>query len=204
VAEQSIGRASSINRPNRLLRCAVAMVLVLLTAGLALILARIELENLAGTLSDLAQGIDAVLNVLILGAGGVYFLVTYEQRLRRQHILTAMHELRSLAHIIDMHQLTKDPERLSESWQNTPASPQQTLTRFQLGRYLDYCSEMLAVVSKLAAVYAQHVHDPEALRAVDVIENLTTGLSGKIWQKITILAVPATRTVRSEQTPHPV
>ena len=47
----------------------------------------------------------------LIGAA-VLFLVTLEVRLRRQRALAAIHELRSLAHVVDMHQLTKHPEGL--------------------------------------------------------------------------------------------
>jgi hypothetical protein len=53
-------------------------------------------------------------------------------------------------------------------------------------RYLDYCSEMLALVGKIAALYAPRIDDPVALAAVDGIESLTTNLSRKVWQKITM------------------
>ena len=33
---------------------------------------------------------------------GVFFLVTFERRLKRRRILKAIHELRSAAHIVDM------------------------------------------------------------------------------------------------------
>lgn len=48
-------------------------------------------------------------------------------------------------------------------------------------------SETLAVIGKIAAVYAQTSDDAAALAAVDEIEDLTTGLSRKIWQKLMIL-----------------
>ena len=56
-----------------------------------------------------------------------------------------------------------------------------------MSRYLDYCSEMLSLIGKVAALYAQHIDDSVALAAVDGIESLTTNLSRKIWQKITML-----------------
>ena len=46
---------------------------------------------------------------------------------------------------------------------------------------------MLSLTSKLAAVYAQNLPDPVVIDAVNDIESLTTNLSQKIWQKITIL-----------------
>jgi len=57
----------------------------------------------------------------------------------------------------------------------------------ELGRYLDYCSELLSATSKLAALLVQHFTDEVVLGAVNEIEALTTGLSGKIWQKIRLI-----------------
>ena len=54
-------------------------------------------------------------------------------------------------------------------------------------RYLDFCSEMLSSISKVAALYVQDFPHPVALTAVDEVETMTTGLSRKIWQKIDIL-----------------
>jgi hypothetical protein len=88
-----------------------------------------------------------------------------------------------------MHQLTKDPERITGRivGLDTLSSPKRTLTPFELTRYLDYCAEALAVISKLAALYVQHFHDPVTLSSVNELEELTNGLSRKIWQKIMIL-----------------
>jgi len=56
-----------------------------------------------------------------------------------------------------------------------------------LGRYLDYCSEMLSLANKVAALFVQRMNDPQVLAAVDEVSGLTNGLSSKIWQKLTIL-----------------
>ena len=61
------------------------------------------------------------------------------------------------------------------------------MTQFELGRYLDYCSELLSLISKIAALYVQRFDDEVLLGAVDEVESLTSGLSRKIWQKIIIL-----------------
>ena len=83
-----------------------------------------------------------------------------------------------------MHQLTKDPERYVAV--KTPSSPAVSLTPLELNRYLDYCSEMLSLIGKIAAVYVQDFDDATTLAAVNEVEDLTTGLSRKIWQKITL------------------
>jgi len=61
------------------------------------------------------------------------------------------------------------------------------MSRFELQRYLDYCSEMLSLVGKVAAIYAQSFDDGVALASANEVESLTTGLSRKIWQKIMVL-----------------
>lgn len=61
------------------------------------------------------------------------------------------------------------------------------MTRFELARYLDYCSELLSLTSKLAVLYVQRLDDPAVLAAVNDVQALTGGLANKIWQKIVIL-----------------
>jgi hypothetical protein len=101
--------------------------------------------------------------------------------------LKAIHVLRALTHIVDMHQLTKDPESYFTQKQTGSVPLKRTMTPFELTRYLDYCSDALALISKIAALYGQGFQDPILLDAVDDVEDLTAGFSRKIWQKITIL-----------------
>ena len=57
----------------------------------------------------------------------------------------------------------------------------------RLSRYLDYCSELLSLVTKLAALYGQALSDGVVFGAVNDIESLVGGLQRKIWQKISLL-----------------
>ncbi len=61
------------------------------------------------------------------------------------------------------------------------------MTPFELGRYLDYCSEILSLVGKVSTLHVADSDDSVVLDAVDQIERLTTGLSQKVWQKIRVL-----------------
>jgi hypothetical protein len=54
-------------------------------------------------------------------------------------------------------------------------------------RYLDYCSEMLSLTSKVAVVFGQYLDNPAVAEVVSDIERISAGLSQKIWQKIMIL-----------------
>ncbi len=134
------------------------------------------------------EELDAGFNVIVLLGAAVFFLTSLESRIKRHRILRALHELRSISHVIDMHQLTKDPGLILTSvGQRTPSSPRHSLTPFLLNRYLDYCSELLSLIGKLGALYAQSTSDTVILQSVNDIEQLTNGLSRKIWQKIMML-----------------
>ena len=164
----------------------LTILLMFAVAGATLFVLNRKVE-LFSSVADFLQGLDAGVNEIILLGVGIYFLVGWESRCKRARALRAIHVLRSMAHIIDMHQLTKDPERLSAAGQDTPSSPQRKMSPFELTRYLDYCTEMLAILSKIAALYVQRFNDPVTLAAVDEVQDLTGGLSQKIWQKIMIL-----------------
>jgi hypothetical protein len=130
---------------------------------------------------------NAISDIVYICAG-IFFLVTFETRIKRGRSLRALHELRSMAHVVDMHQLTKDPEYIiSKQLLDTPSSPKRTMSAAEISRYLDYCCEMLSLIGKLAALYVQDFDDSVVLSSVNEIESLTTGLSRKIWQKLMVV-----------------
>ena len=100
--------------------------------------------------------IESAVNDLIFVGLAVYFLFNFPERLERGHLLDLLHRLRSLAHVIDMHQLTKDPERLKQTFRQTSASPGRAPRPCRDGEnYLDYCSELLSLTGKAAALCAE-------------------------------------------------
>jgi hypothetical protein len=141
-------------------------------------------------LHEFLQTCEAVLASVVFVGAAILFLVSAENRLKRNRVIQHLDALRGLAHIVDMHQLAKDPDRLlgnttPDQW--TESSPVVEMTEFELGRYYDYCSEMMSLISKVAALYAQASVDPTIGSSVLEVEQLTTGLSRKIWQKIMLL-----------------
>nr|WP_295463994.1 hypothetical protein [Mesorhizobium sp.] len=137
---------------------------------------------------DFVQGIEATLNTILLVGLGMITLTQMEIRVKRRRVFAGLHSLRSMIHVIDMHQLTKDPAALSQDFTPSVHSPKRNLSSADLSRYLDYCSEMLSITGKVAALYAQSVDDDVVVRAVNDVENLGTTLSRKIWQKIIMIA----------------
>jgi len=188
IAKENSARAERISRRNVPLRVAIV---VLLAGGLAGLLWIVRLIDFSRTSSDnvysVLQGIEAAANLIVLIGAALFFLVTLEERLKRRRAMRALHELRSIVHVIDMHQLTKDPSSSVSIGGKTPSSPARTLSRAEVTRYLDYCSEMLSLTSKVAVLFAQGFPEPTVTEAVSDIERIAAGLSQKIWQKINIL-----------------
>jgi len=187
VAERASATVAWINRPLVWLRVGAGLLVLLMLVGLGASIGSLQVRAGAPTLPELAQGIEAAINDAVYVAVAVFFLVTIETRVKRRRALSALHELRAIAHVIDMHQLTKDPEIVLARAPATGLVAARPMTLFELSRYLDYCSEALSLTGKVAALYVQRFDDAVALQAVNEIEELTAGLSRKIWQKLTVL-----------------
>lgn len=189
VASESQQEGEWMRRPNVPLRVLLGTIVFAGLAGLVFTFSRVDFAVGAMQISDFAQLVEASVNDLLLVGAGLFFLTTIETRIKRRRALDNLYDLRALAHVIDMHQLTKDPSRITNRKRSvmTPSSPKPSLTLYELTRYLDYCSEMLSLTGKIAALYAQYLPDEIVLNTVNDVETLSTGLSRKIWQKIIIL-----------------
>lgn len=199
LADQNHAVIERLRRPLWLIRvlAAVTIAALIALAGWAVLQLGGRASAGLGGVADLLQTADAATNQLLLLSVALAFLVSLETRIKRRDALRMLHRLRSVAHVVDMHQLTKDPENALRAMPATASSPVRVLTPAQLARYLDYCSELLALTSKLAALHAQYLDDPVVLNAVNDIESLTADLSRKIWQKLTILDMSLTLAARS-------
>jgi hypothetical protein len=180
-------RSVAIASPHYVLRAAVFLVIAAGLSGLLFVALYVNVQVGTVEIFTVFQGVEAAMNIVVLSGAMLFFLVSLETRMKRQRSLSDLHRFRSIAHVIDMHQLTKDPSTILGGGAPTASSPKRTMSRFELTRYLNYCSEMLSLTNKLAALYAQHLPDPVIIDAVNDIEDLTTNLCNKIWQKITIL-----------------
>lgn len=190
VAQETEERARWVARPYWPIRLLNALVMAALLWLLGALFFSVHFDiralfNLSP--ADFLQTMEAGINDIVLIGAALFFFGSLETRFKRTRALHALHELRSLAHVIDMHQLTKDPNRALKRGIRTPSSPREDFSLFELSRYLDYCSEMLALIGKIASLYLQEFPDPVISAAVNEIEKLTTDLSRKIWQKISIL-----------------
>jgi hypothetical protein len=186
VSDQAGASHARIRRTTALAR--LASLLVVLAGMFALGLA----------LSDATEGgpersfdwlplVESTISNVVYAAIAVLFLWALPERLERRNLLATLHRLRSLAHVIDMHQLGKDPEQLTPSYRPTAQSLPNDLDAEQMHHYFAYCTELLSLVAKTAALCAEHTTDSVVLDTVSTMETLTTDMSSKIWQKIALL-----------------
>ncbi|HWJ13880.1 MAG TPA: hypothetical protein VNS10_09065 [Gemmatimonadaceae bacterium] len=196
LSDEAFDCVAYLQKPNWPIRAAVGIVIATMVVVVGLGALSIRLSSRVNSVSELVQTLDASINDIVFLGIAIFFLVTVEARLKRRKALGSLQQLRSVVHIVDMHQLTKDPERLMSPQPDTSSSPARPMTPPELGRYLDYCSELLSLTSKIAASFVQSFNDPVVLSTVNEIETLVTGLSGKIWQKITLLD----RATRADET----
>lgn len=166
---------------------AISVTIVVATAAALIFSLRSAIDDGLEHTSDWIPFVESVINDLVFSAIAVLFLWAFPERRERRTLLQLLHRLRSLAHVIDMHQLSKDPEQVQPTYVRTPASVSHGLDADQLHHYLDYCSEMLSLTAKTAALCAEHSTDEVVLDTISTLETLTTELSNKIWQKISLL-----------------
>lgn len=131
---------------------------------------------------------ESLINDFVFTAIAVFFLWAMPERLERRTLLDLLHRLRSLAHVVDMHQLDKDPEQARADYHPTSMSPARRIMDSEdLHHYFDYCSELVSLTAKTAALCAERTSDAVVLHTVSEIETLAAQMSQKIWQKISLL-----------------
>ena len=189
IARLSDDRSRWLGEPMYGLRIGLALliIVIVIVAGGATITSVVRLRADTLDVIEFVQVLEAGINDLIMICAGLFFVWTLELWIKRKRIMSHIRQLPAIAHVIDMHQLTKDPEKLLSTSEAAHKADKNKMNAVELGRYLDYCSEMLSLTGKVAAVYVQQFPDHVALAFVNEIESLTTGLSRKIWQKIMIL-----------------
>ncbi len=181
VAKETEAKSHAVNAANYPLR-GIVLVLIAAAAGLVYFLVRaVQLRTGDVDLINLLQGLEAGTNLIIFISIAIFFLFSLESRMARTRALNDLNELRSIVHVIDMHQFSKDPSELLS------ADSTRGMSRTDLTRYLGHCSVMLSLGAKLAALYAQKLPDEVVIDAASDLQNVANGLSLKIWQKIAIL-----------------
>ena len=116
-----------LDKPNIPIRIGVGAVLVAGIVGLIAVGSLVAYGRVEGGVISLLQGLESAMNIAILVGLGVVGLTRLESTWKRRRAMTSLHTLRSLAHVIDMHQLTKDPKPTLDETDATPNSPKREL-----------------------------------------------------------------------------
>jgi hypothetical protein len=122
LGEEASRQVEYLRRPLWPVRVAVGLAIAAMTGVIALAALGVRVPNRVDRFSELLQMFESAVNDLVFLGVGVFFLLSAESRVKRRRVLGSLHELRSIVHIVDMHQLTKDPERLMTPRADTAAS----------------------------------------------------------------------------------
>lgn len=191
VAKKTKDRVHRVRQSNIFIRVAVgltflaAVLVAILGLGQQTIFQFFQRSSLS--VADWAQILEAGANLFFLGGTSIFILMSTELRWKRRVIFSYLHELRNLAHVVDMHQLRKDPVVHIYAGRKESGYKYGAMTNYELARYLDYCIDMLALVGKLSAMYGECAEDPEITSYTHNLETLTNMLGQAIWQKIVML-----------------
>ena len=184
--EKSKATINILDQPNYFIRSLVWLSIVIVLGIIIYTLTLIDFK-LEGTLSEIVTVMEALLNDIVLVGAGIFFLYTFENRWKRTRVIKFLNEVKGFAHVVDMHQLTKDPQLVFSPGEQTENSPKREMSKYELQRYLDYCSEFLSLIGKVAALYSQKVPDEVIANSSSEIETLCSNIANKVWQKLAIL-----------------
>lgn len=154
VSRETKEKCEWISKPHKTLRIGIFTAVAATLGLLVLAVVDMHLVKRATGVVEFVQFLEAGMNAVVLIGASILFLMTFETRVKRSRALKAIHELRSLTHVIDIHQLTKDPEQILYASFRTKSSPKRDMDAFAMTRYLDYSSEMLSLAGKVAALCA--------------------------------------------------
>ncbi|WP_374929801.1 hypothetical protein [Kytococcus sedentarius] len=166
---------------------ALALALAVATALVAVAVIGHLRSTGVGEPPDWLALLESGVNDLVFSAVAIWFLMMVPARLERARMLALLHRLRSVAHVIDMHQVTKDPEHLRADYVPTVESVTDPMGREEMSHYLGYCTELLSMVGKVAALCAEASGDDVVLDTVSDVESLTSDLSATILRKVALL-----------------
>lgn len=187
IAAETVQRIEKLSAPKVFARLAAGLAGLCVVGGVATVTwAGVGGVNRSGGVAWIATT-ESAINDLVFAAIALTFLAKIDTYFHRRGALSSIRPLRSAAHVIDLHQLTKDPfGALVGGLALTESSPVRSMKQVELERYLQYCIELLSVIGVLGALHAQELQDPVVIEAVGDIETLTVDLSLKIWNKISV------------------
>lgn len=163
------------------------LVIALVIGAIAGMVSQIEMTQDFWTAGVFSQVLASLVQLAVYVGILILFVFTFEKKVKTKKALACMNAYREFAHLIDLHQLAKDPTTFLKNYQPSSASRKNDLGKFLMSRYLAYCNELLSFLGKATALYVHQFPFEPLMSAADQIEDLTTGLSIRIWQKNSVL-----------------
>jgi hypothetical protein len=130
IGERTQRNAQAIAATNWPLRIVVYLAVAAGLAGLAFVAWTLKVQVGSTEVFGFFQGVDAVMNLTVLVGAALLFATTLDDRIKRRRSLRELHVFRSIAHVIDMHQLTKDPSSILGDGAPTESSPQRAMSKY--------------------------------------------------------------------------
>ncbi len=109
IAGESNKNIEWISKPNMSIRFFSYFVIILGVAAIIYSFTIIDFTIQNKTLSNIVALSESLFNEMILIGAAIFFMITIKTRMKRRRTAELLNKLRVIAHVIDMHQLTKDP-----------------------------------------------------------------------------------------------
>ncbi len=177
IAHATVERTQQARRPIYAIRVLSFLAISTSLLGLCYLLDHIHARWEFGTIAEVFDATDAGFNLLVLLAGALWFLITFENRIKRRKALQFIEELREFIHVIDVTQLFYTPIVYNPD----PAAARTSVT-FDYTYFL-FCTQMLAVISNLAPLYTRGAAGDSILRAASDVEMLANAITAKLLSK---------------------
>jgi hypothetical protein len=183
-------QATAVAANDRGRRAREPILLIRLLSGVAIVGALLALWFLAshiharwefGTINEVFDGIHTGFELFVMFAGALWFCATLEARIKRKSALEFIEELREFIHVIDVTQLYFTPDL----YQSRIGGDSRAMKLDE--SYLLYCTQMLAVISNLAPLYARGTPGDSVLRAASDVEMLAIAVSNKHMSKAEVV-----------------
>jgi hypothetical protein len=178
IARVTDERSRRASMPIYIIRAACLIATIVALLGLLLLVRHIGTRWEFSTITDVFESADAGVNILFVLAGGLWFLITLEARVKRKQALAFIGELLEFVQLIDVTQLYHTPEFYAskDSVGGTPS-------RFDDNTYLLFCTEMLAVIGNLALLYTRGNMDDSVWRAASDVVMLANAIEDRLLSK---------------------
>ncbi len=102
IARNSKQRMAWISKPNYYPRISIILILAIGLFAMFYSISYMDISIRTIDIAEFVQVSEAAINDIVLIGAAIFFLTTIETRIKRARALDALHELRTIAHVIDI------------------------------------------------------------------------------------------------------